>query len=322
MKSLYLFPAILLFASVRSGWSQVPEDFETEIITNNTIVASSFINNEEGWLADEAGVVWHTSNGGGSWSTIATEKHFLKMDFVDASVGYGITADKAFKTTNGGSAWFGLAMPGIVGSALYFLDASTGFISGIDVIYKTTNGGDSWSTISTEGASFVDFYFTSSSIAVAAAFDHDTHKCIWRTTSGGSSWSYVFDQENYFINSVWFTDANTGWAAGHYNMTGEGKLPVIIKTTDGGMTWENIYMNESPGDLRGESLLDIRFKNEEEGIAISSYSENVITSDGGATWNKTYSLQGSIIPSYGIYKTLDGYSDMFMAGRKGFVTKW
>ncbi len=301
--------------------AQVPGDFETDSITSNTIVASSFINNSKGWLADEAGVIWYTANAGGSWSSIATGKYFVKMDFTDASVGYAITDSTVHKTTNGGSSWSTLTMPEAIAGAVCFVTSSIGFVSSDGVVYKTTNGGSSWSTISTPGVSFTDYYFVSSSLGIAVAED-DSSKCIWRTTNGGTSWSNVFSEENYFISSVWFINDSVGFATGYYSQMGRGKLPVILRSTDEGLTWEQVYMNRDPGDIKGEELIAIRFKNELEGIALSTFSENVITNDGGETWELAYADEGDLFPSFGIYKTLDGSTTLFLAGKNGYVTKW
>lgn len=99
-------------------------------------------------------------------------------------------------------------------------------------------------------------------------------------------------------------------------------MPVINHTSDGGLTWQNVYTNWHPGDLKGQALIDIRCRIELEGIALAAYSENVITSDGGTTWNLTYNDEEDIIPSFGIYKTLDGLNDLYITGKKGDVTKW
>lgn len=322
MKSFPHFQFCLLLAiSFTNTMAQTSSDFETVNITTNTLVALSFIDGNKGWAADDAGVLRYTANAGESWSTIATGNNFLKLDFIDDLNGFALTAEAAYKTTNGGNLWSQLTMPGSVGTTLYFFDSNSGFISGEEVIYRTANGGESWSTISTEGVSFVDFYFTSTTTGVAAAYD-DQYQSLWRTTNGGVSWTNVFSQEKIYFNTVWFSDETTGFAAGYYSNAGRGKLPVIYRSADGGLTWKKVYRNNDPGNLKGQELIDIRFKNELEGIALATYSENAITHDGGLTWSLTYNDEEDIIPSCGIYKTLGGVHDLFIAGKNGYVTKW
>lgn len=312
---------LLLAATINTSSAQTTADFETDSITTHTLLASSFINDHEGWIADDAGNLWHTTNAGQSWSPISAEKIFLKLDFTDEHFGYGITTDAAYKTVDGGNTWTALNLPGNVGSAICFLDNNTGIVSGKEVIYNTTDGGATWQTASTGGVSFVDYYFLNASTGIAAAFDEDSYQCIWKTTDGGQNWSNVYREENYNITSVWFTDENNGWAAGYFTKQGKGKLPIINHSNDGGLTWKNVYINLHPGDLKGQALIDIRFKNALEGIALADYSENVITNDGGATWQLTYDDE-DLIPSYGIYKLLDGFNEIYLTGKNGYVTQW
>jgi hypothetical protein len=63
---------------------------------------------------------------------------------------------------------------------------------------------------------------------------------------------------------------------------------VINRTLDAGLTWENIYINRNPGEISGQQFIDVRFKNEKEGFALAGYSENVMTTDDGATRFLTY----------------------------------
>jgi photosystem II stability/assembly factor-like uncharacterized protein len=186
------------------------------------------------------------------------------------------------------------------------------------------NGGQSWSTISLdEGIHFVDYYFINSSTAIAAAHDHDSNQTIWRSTDGGTSWAAVFNEDNNYINTVWATEENTVWSAGYYHLTNGCKLPVINRSDDGGLTWENIYTDESPGDIRGEEFIAIHFKNETEGFAIATYSQSVYTNDAGLTWHFTRDESNNeFIPDWGVYQALGGRNILYLIGRKGTVTRW
>jgi hypothetical protein len=50
------------------------------------------------------------------------------------------------------------------------------------------------------------------------------------TTDGGTTWTEQ-STGSFWLDSVHFTDANTGWAVGLYDN--------ILKTTNGGTTWKN-----------------------------------------------------------------------------------
>jgi photosystem II stability/assembly factor-like uncharacterized protein len=114
---------------------------------------------------------------------------------------------------------------------------------------------------------------------------------------------------------------NSGWAAGYYDRAGI-KEPAILNTTDGGLTWKNIYRNTKI-DSKGENLTDIRFRNELEGYAISCHNYDIFTTDGGSTWNLTHDTDTlGLSPIYGLYKTLDGYNDIYLACQWGNVATW
>ena len=73
------------------------------------------------------------------------------------------------------------------------------------------------------------------------------------------------------LNSVYFLDVNTGWAAGNNN--------TILKTVAGGKTWSRVLEREEGGN----NFSSIFFTNAKEGWAQTS---NILlhSSDGGETW--------------------------------------
>jgi len=74
------------------------------------------------------------------------------------------------------------------------------------------------------------------------------------------------------LTSVYFHDDKNGWAAGHD--------AVILKTTDGGRHWREVYA--VPEDQI--PLLDIWFADNQYGIAIGAYGLFLVSTDGGETW--------------------------------------
>ena len=319
MKAITFLLATLLIVS-QCAHAQIT--FQNSSITASTLMASSFISDNEGWLADNNDKLWHTANAGLTWDSTSIENTFLKLDFIDALNGFALSSSAAYKTTDGGHTWSQPSLPGGIGKGLYFFDIQTGFISSYKQVYKTTDGGITWTTISTDETSFVDFYFVNSSTGIAAANDDESSKSIWRTTDGGLTWSNVYNRPKYIVNSICFTNENIGFAVGCYDQIGEGCEPEILETTDGGLTWKEVYRN--PEIIRpGESLIDIRFGNSQEGVAISNYSESVYTIDGGSTWYRFYEDETVGLPSLQpLYKTIGGHSDLYIAGQLGYVVKW
>lgn len=94
------------------GHAQIGAEFRTDSLSSNTFIALSFISDSEGWVADNAGGLWHTTTGGETWSYTFTEKNFLQLDFADALQGFGLTAQGVFKSSDGGNTWSALTLPG------------------------------------------------------------------------------------------------------------------------------------------------------------------------------------------------------------------
>jgi len=92
----------------------------------------------------------------------------------------------------------------------------------------------------------------------------------------GESWSQQEVPTRSGLNAVFFHDRNLGWAVGH-----DG---VIVRTQDGGATWERVYW--APEDEN--PLMDVWFKNADEGFAIGAYGSFFETFDGGTTWTSRY----------------------------------
>jgi photosystem II stability/assembly factor-like uncharacterized protein len=258
------FPAVILLSVALNAQAQ---EFESIHLTSRTLIASSFINDSEGWLADNNGTLWHTSNAAQSWDSIAVSKNFLQLQFISTLNGFGLTAETAYKTTSGGQEWSEIYLPEQAkAKAIWFLDDHTGYLGCYENIFKTTDGGSSWSAAEIADVDILAFCFTDASSGIAVGYDYDQNRCVWRTTDAGASWENVFNEENYYLNAVYFVNENTGWAAGYYDRVGM-KEPAIIKTNDGGLTWQKNYRYTQISSS-GETLTDIRFKNEQEGYAL------------------------------------------------------
>lgn len=79
------------------------------------------------------------------------------------------------------------------------------------------------------------------------------------------------------------------WAAGH-----DG---VILRSTDGGKTWERQRVAPwQPGaydPAQGVPVLDLTFTDADNGLAVGAYSLMLVTTDGGATWTVRNAMAGA-----------------------------
>ena len=105
---------------------------------------------------------------------------------------------------------------------------------------------------------------------------------ILRTTDGGLSWTMARQWSGTtgwveWLNGVHFTDATTGTAVGfgHEGTLGDA---VVLRTTDGGATWEYHW------EINDIELSDVCFANADTGLAVGRSGWIFRTTDGGMTW--------------------------------------
>lgn len=115
-------------------------------------------------------------------------------------------------------------------------------------------------------------YFINENIGWAAG-DAGT---ILKTTNSGESWFSQSLNTNFNVHSIHFIDSLKGWAV-LYSISG-GRNSKIIKTINGGNTWETVRQ------FSGFVLIDIKFSDAFNGIAVGSDGIILITTDGGNSW--------------------------------------
>lgn len=150
--------------------------------------------------------------------------------------------------------------PGIFYQCFSFADRNTGFAVGdsaeldYGVIYRTVDGGRNWKKL---------FYGNEKDISLRSVFAvrNDNGRVtvyaggfngvLLKTNDGGDSWKSIRIDSSFSVESLYFTDPETGFAAGSY--TDYTKLledPVsyeskafIMKTTDGGKSWTTFFFD-------------------------------------------------------------------------------
>jgi photosystem II stability/assembly factor-like uncharacterized protein len=87
---------------------------------------------------------------------------------------------------------------------------------------------------------------------------------------GGDSWQQASVPTQVLLTAIDMLDDQ--WAVGHD--------AVILKTIDGGSSWQESYKNIE----EQRPLFDVLFKDPENGIAVGAYGYYLSTKDGGKTW--------------------------------------
>ena len=91
-------------------------------------------------------------------------------------------------------------------------------------------------------------------------------------SSDGQTWTQADVPTRATLTAVAFNGPRSGVAVGHD--------AVIVRTTDGGATWQRVHWDpdaEAP-------LLDVIFLDASRGLAVGAYGSSLLTTDGGATW--------------------------------------
>lgn len=115
-----------------------------------------------------------------------------------------------------------------------------------------------------------------------------------RSSNGGEAWMTLYiDSLSRNINAASFPTASTGYAAGTSGM--------IMKTTDGGLTWNYQVSNTT------QTIWGIFFLNADTGFAATGGGGVLKTYDGGNTWTA------------GSYGTVTNYCIYFLNSSTGFL---
>ncbi|HUM45691.1 MAG TPA: YCF48-related protein [Chitinophagales bacterium] len=195
MKILFtLLFAMLSFLIVKGqNWQPL------QIPTDQDIWSSSFISDDEGWIGtenDSIAIIFHTVDKGETWNADTIQEATGGISFIDFTsslTGYAIVNSKVFKTTNGGSSWSQLQMPGTVYANPSFVTDSTGFITGDGLVYKTTDGGNTWDSLfigtGPSASPFSKLYFQDK-LHGAGIQGEDW---VWKTVDGGITWQVIAD---------------------------------------------------------------------------------------------------------------------------------
>lgn len=219
------------------------------------------------------------------WNSVISPStyRFQSVVFPSASIGFIGGAQGIFKTTDSGNSWSkiyystpdSLYLEGINEHYLHFISNTIGIAVGwniwddAEIIIKTIDGGITWVVKQNGSAAsgFRSLSFPSTSIGFAAGKGGR----ILKTVDSGDTWIPLTTGTTLDLFGICFIDNNNGFAVGNN---------VIIKTSDGGSSWNII----NTSDL----FTSVYFTSISAGYAGTVYGSVYKTSDGGVTWVNTY----------------------------------
>jgi photosystem II stability/assembly factor-like uncharacterized protein len=212
------------------------------------------------------------------------------LHFTDHQTGYAAgVIGTVIKTTDGGKSWNSLASNTLEDlSEIFFLNKYDGYAVGRSgTIIKTIDGGNIWTAVSSNTNNYLhDITFAGRSIGYCAGLNGT----VLKSNDKGKSWSKLITGTSAPLFCLDFFDDNAG-VAGGYN--------IILKTTDGGKSWDNQDLDYSKvGSITGICYLD-NYKIYAAGnIPGGAFCK---TTNGGANWE---------IISLGLPDVFDGSVDL------------
>jgi photosystem II stability/assembly factor-like uncharacterized protein len=223
-----LMTLLILIANLQGQWEILNEGITGSL---NTI---DFVNDRIGWMAggDECNPLgqkaslFKTEDAGESWHPLVVEGDFsiAMIDFINDSVGWAIGNEDLLATQNGN-------------------------------ILKTTDGGYTWSLQkkTPEDITLLSLQAINDSIAYIIGTQNrgsidlaNVSGVILKTSDGGTNWIDISPRnaKERTYETCQFFNNQIGLVSGYLDEADWTRKSIILKTNDGGMTWEETIVPE------------------------------------------------------------------------------
>lgn len=254
-----------------------------------------FLTPHLGWAVNGIGQIHKTTDGGVTWTKLLDKTnmtHFRSVGFFDSLNGYA-----------GALGW---------GDSLGHPNDSKDTV----ILYRTTNGGTSWNPVSSLTSStirrgFCGMQVFNDSIIYAVGRVRGP-AWFYKTTDRGATWT-AKDMNGYAAGliDVRFFSKDTGLIVGLTHITHELSRAIILGTTDGGESWDTVYVSTRTNEWAWK----LNFPSRKIGYVSLQRNNSVApvfilkTTDGGTTWNqKLFSSTGYFVQGVGFINDTLGWA--------------
>jgi photosystem II stability/assembly factor-like uncharacterized protein len=167
-----------------------------------------------------------------------------------------------------------------------YITRNVGWMIDVRSLYKTQDGGLSWQRVQiTNQPDIRTFHFIDVNNGWVAGWDG----AIYRTVDAGQTWKKQETGLDYEFDEIFFIDSSHGWANGFKPNDNQLWDWALIRTNDGGDSWEIVSRDDSSSTRFVNS---ITFISVNEGWAIDGQNNIVHTVDGGNTWKLQQPSEG------------------------------
>ncbi len=291
------------FAQQTPKWRRLPG---APFLSSSRIDDAWFINPYVGWIANGLGQIWRTTNGGTTWLKQYDNRgvYFRSITFADSIRGwacnlgteeFGGATDTniIFQTTNSGLTWFpnnnisprkprGICGVQAIGDSFVY---GVGRVRGPAFFIRSSDGGNTWQTRDMSGfvMGLLDVHFWTPDSGIICGHTGPVNESssgrILFTSDRGTTWRTLFTTSRIgeWCWKINFPSRRIGYVSLQRNV---GDTVNFLKTTDGGMTWQEKRFRIPAYYVQG-----IGFATETRGwLGGNSSSPSYGTTDGGATW--------------------------------------
>lgn len=283
-----------------------------------------FVDQNNGWVVGQSGIIIHTADGGNTWN----EQHgdtlsdYEDVQFINQHVGWIVGRNNTMlKTKDGGEHWLPVVVPDDTPRtimALSFVDENRGWIcDNGGSIYHTTDGCESW----TQQLPY--FRWTVTDIQFLNGHEGwaiTTNKIAFHTTNGGNTWNQVsVPTESDFwpvvCMDIFFLNPQKGWVIG---MSASSDIATpqspLYCTRNGGITWASQSFIESYW------ITSIVFINERLGW-IAGLDKIFCTTNGGKTWFVQNEIKDEVFARVCFVDELNGWALGFLGNIYKYMIK-
>jgi len=235
--------------------------------TNFSLKDMKFVNSQTGFIVGSispTGVIFRTTNGGGSWQSVYNDSsQLVSIQFINPVTGWAAGSSGYYlTTTNSGLNWTRSRFESTNIEDICFINSSTGFIGKGSGLYRTTNSGINWTQSSSNQTGAIQY--TGNTIYASTRTENAFF--VLKSTNAGLNWQqYQVSGGQY--KELYFTSEQTGWI-----IAGNS----IRKTTNSGVNW----FNQATGS---NSIYGIKlhFIDENYGWCVGMYGGIMRTTTGG-----------------------------------------
>jgi len=251
--------------SPAKGGSESPTDVFFTGASNGVAVSTSGLGN---------GGIYHTVDGGNTWTQVRVTGHLRSVWFENAKTGYAVGDGSALLATgDGGATWTQRPLAGAAGANLTSIRCS-----GLVCLIATDNGSHLLRT--TDGGLTATDVSPSTLPIFAAAFASPTHV----VAAGQAGVTVISGDGGVTFSHV---PAGGGRIAGPFLQLraaspsvafAAGRAGTLARTADGGQSWSDLGV-PTTGDV-----IDVAFPNPSIGYALDNNATLLKTTNGGASW--------------------------------------